>query len=551
MRTRTLLYLLLLTGGVQASDLPHATLISRSDLLVVATDNGVRRSFDAGETFEFVPGTDRTDTILAADARPGEMLLGNAVGEVIEVKGEIAQRERVCGGSITRVVYATNGPAAFVECDGALFVRPDDTAAWRPFRERSAESIRTIVADPFDAAALYVGTSNGTYRWTAGESVRIAGPTDELRVVDLPTHTAIVSRHGAEIAELAATTCSIRVEYYGGRNGGVTPTHNMSHLPSSDTFVVRASAPSCEWSLDAAGAPAWMYFAVAGAGLPRKQIAFKGTVSLDVAVPRNTGYYRSGDFHIFWPYEIESHVGQSHRKDLCVHKPVSDDPTQAATLYSEGELLILKRYWDEPAVKSPRVIFKLKDSSGCPADGLLYGVTPAAAGTTITTMGVYQKGQPIVASMPFVAKNDKGEGAVYSLRGAGQVAPSAVATLVLPRLADLPPDLRIGAQAMTQWGQTFGGFLAFGSTGGAVPLAGTVARDTKIANRRCAFDASLYRVAPSNSWLKVLPDVSGCTGFSSLDQGKIVISVDQNFTGSHRYGVVFTPWGWATLIVQN
>ncbi|HET7436856.1 MAG TPA: hypothetical protein VFN10_19260 [Thermoanaerobaculia bacterium] len=511
----------------------------------------MRRSLDAGHTFELVPGTDRADTILAADARPDEMLLGNTAGEIIEVTGEVAQRERVCDGSITRVVYATSGPAAFVECDGRLFVRPDDTAAWRPFRERSADRIRTVVADPFDAAALYVGTNNGTYRWTAEESVRIAGPSDELRVVDLPTHTAIVSTHGGETVELAATTCSIRVDYYGGRSGGVTPTHNMSHLPSSDTFVVRASAPSCKWALDAAGAPGWMYFAVAGAGLPRKQIGFTGTVSLDVLAPRNTGYYRSGDFHIFWPYEIESHVGQSHRKDLCIHKPVSDDPTQVATLYSEGELLILKRYWDDAAVKSPRVIFKLKDSSGCPADGLLYGVTPAAAGTTIITTGVYQKGQPIVASMPFVSKNDKGEGAVYSLRGAGQVAPSAVATLVLPRLADLPPDLRISAQAMTQWGQTFGGFLAFGSTGGVVPLAGTVARDTKIANRRCAFDASLYRVAPSNSWLKVLTDGSGCTGFSSLDRGKIVISVDQNFTGSHRYGVVFTPWGWATLIVQN
>ena len=505
----------------------------------------------AGAQDELVPGTDRNDVIVARDTREDAMLLGTVAGEVIEVRGEIALREQVCDAPIGKVVYAREGQAAFVECDGALFARQDESSMWRPFGSRWTESIRSIAPDPFDANALFVATTNGTYRSTGDESVRVAGPSDELRVVDYSTHTAVVSSYHGQFTELATPTCSVVIENYGGRRAGVSPSYQVSHLPSNNTFVVRTSAPTCKWYLDVKNAPNWVHFAVGGRGLGRKLVGFTGTVSIDVATLRNTGYYRFGDYRVLAPHELKIHVGQSHRTGLCIHKPVSDDPSQAAKSYSEGELLILKRYWDDSAVKSPRVYFKLKDSSGCPADGLLTGVTPDAAGSTIITTGVYQKGQPIVASMPFVAKNDKGMGASYSLRGAGQVAPSALATLVLPKLGALPPDLRISEQVMAQWGQPFGGFLAFGSGGGAVELTGYVRRDTRIANRRCAFDAPLYRIAPSNSWLKVLPQGTGCGGFTSPDQGKIVISVDQNFTGSHRYGVVFNAWGWATIIVQH
>ncbi|HYR28410.1 MAG TPA: hypothetical protein VEU30_08090, partial [Thermoanaerobaculia bacterium] len=378
--------LALATLFASAQEPEGRTLVSRPGVLVVTTENGVRRSSDEGATFDLIHGLDLYDAIVAADAYADTILLGNSAGEVIEVRGDLALRERVCDGPVSRVVYAIGGPAAFVECDGIVFVREDDVAQWRPFRARTEERIRAIVADPFDGGALFVGTDNGTYRWTAAESVRVAGPADELRVVDFPTHTAIVTAHGTEVTELAATTCSYAIDYYGGRRGGVLPTHNISHLPSSFTFAVRASAPSCKWYLDVKGAPDWLHFAVSGNGLGRKQIGFTGSVSIDGAAQRNGGYARWTDFKVlFGSSVLKSHVSQWHRTSLCMHKPVSDDPTQTATLFSEQELLVLKRYWGDPAVKSPRVIFKLKDSSGCPADGLLYGVTPAAAGTTIIT----------------------------------------------------------------------------------------------------------------------------------------------------------------------
>lgn len=348
----------------------------------------------------------------------------------------------------------------------------------------------------------------------------------------------------------ATTTCDVVVTDQGGRSVP-SPTFTALHYPSQFRIYVKTTTPDCRWSLDVANAPSWISFQVAdGTYVPRLNFGFTGNAIFDVRFEANSGYARSGHFTIHAPkYDIRLFVDQDNRKGLCLHTPVSTDSTESAH-FGEGEFLLLLRRWGGNKVpQGPPTIYHLADSSGCPADGILFVTTKSFAGATITTTGVYQTGQPIIVTTPSATPNSVGEGAVFGLRGnGGNVGPSAIGAIILPRAASLPVDLRI----------TWQGFLpswaVFASTGGVIEMGGSVTRPTTDPKRRCAFDPSLYTVVASTQdrlpWVYVATDMTRCLG-GNPDKGVLALVARPNTnTGSPRYAIIYDPWGWATMIVQ-
>lgn len=348
-----------------------------------------------------------------------------------------------------------------------------------------------------------------------------------------------------------AAGCDVYLVDQGGRS---VPSASFSALHYVSTFrlYVKTSTPACHWTLDVTNAPAWLSFRIADGGfLPRQAVGFNGPATLDVLFAANTGYARSGKFTIHAPaYDIRAFVDQRNRTGVCLHKPVPGEAGEWA-VRGEGEFLLLLRRWGSKSVSPGRnTIFQVTDSSGCPADGILYAVTPRLAGASIITPGVYQNGQQIVISLPYATPNDRGEGAVFGLRGSGgNVGPSAIGTIILPARSSLPADLQISYQgALPVW-------AVFASTGGVIEIGSAVTRSTADPKRRCAFDPSLYTVVAGVQqpqglpWVWIARDATKCLG-GNPDRGVISLVAGPNTTGSPRYAIIYDAWGWATMIVQ-
>jgi hypothetical protein len=235
-------------------------------------------------------------------------------------------------------------------------------------------------------------------------------------------------------------------------------------------------------------------------------------------------------------------VSQSGRKGRCFHRPVVRDGTPAAA-FADGELLVMTLHWGGPLVKSPRIITILDDRSGCHAEPWLWGTSERFRGSMISS-AVENRVPKHVLSSPYVPSGMLGEGAVYGLRGNGiDAAPSAMALIVVPQLKDLPADLQITGTTLRRT------FYSVGKTGGAIVISGQVTRATTDPKRRCAFDSRLFTIIGGNSWMTVSPTESGCDP-KSPDRGQIVINVEGKGFGSTHYGVVFSMWGWYSLILQ-
>jgi hypothetical protein len=347
---------------------------------------------------------------------------------------------------------------------------------------------------------------------------------------------------------LLAAPCDVVVSDQGGRSVP-SATFSALHYESKFRIYVKTTTVDCKWSLDVAGSPQWLTFQVAdGRFVPRLNAGFTGPAVLDVTFAANGGFARSGKFTIHAPaYDIRLFVDQNSHTGLCFHKPITADSTESA-LQGEGEFLLLLRRWGGKKVTSPRIIYQVTDSSGCPADGILYATTPRFAGSTIITTGVFQKGQPIVISAPYAEPNLMGEGAIFGLRGNGQVAPSAIGVIVLPAASTLPADLQITRQGfLPSW-------AVFASTGGVIELGGAVTRTTTDPKRRCAFEPSLYTVVTGGEsgvpWVQVVPEMTKCLP-GNPDRGIVALAARPNVRlGVPRYAMIFDAWGWATMIVQ-
>jgi len=429
-----------------------------------------------------------------------------------------------------------------ISCDGHVFIRDVANGGWRLLARRLSGTVRSLAPDPFNAEAVFAGTSEGTFHVAPDTIVKVAGPSSGLRLIDRPTYSAVAGVMNGHVTELAIMGCTVSISNYSAV-APPSPDYLTWFYPSWYRLFIRTSTPLCSWKFDLATLPQWAHFyLVSGQFAKGTNIVITGPATIDIKTDRNTGYGRNATYVINGPSnQLRSEINQWNRLGLCMHKPVSKDQT-LSTFYDENEFLVLTRRWGDPTVVAPRVIFQLADSSGCPADGLLRAATPGFAGSQIFTQGVYQKGQPIVVSTPFVPQNLVGEAAVFDLRGNGSVAPSMVATLLLPPLSALPADLQIKSQTMNQT------VLAFGATGGEITIPSSVTRSQTDPKRRCAFASSLYR-AVGGSWLSV-SSKSGCPG-ASPDSGNIVVTATANHnTTTKRVGVVYAPWGWAAVIVQ-